>query len=58
MTWYIECVPAEELRGAETASHFVQQLLTPSVPESENSGTVVAGVVVNVDSGQQIGISY
>jgi len=58
MTWYIECVPGEELRGAETASHLVQQLPTPSVPESENSGTVVAGVVVNVDSGQQIGISY
>ena len=31
MTWYIECVPAEELRGAETASRVVQQLLKQSV---------------------------
>ena len=30
MTWYIECVPAEELRGAETASRVVQQLLKQS----------------------------
>jgi excisionase family DNA binding protein len=37
MTWYIECVPAEELRGAETASHLVQQLLTQSVPGLELS---------------------
>jgi excisionase family DNA binding protein len=58
MTWYIECVPAEELRGAETASHLVQQLLMPSVPGGENSGIVVAGVAVNVDSGQQMRISY
>jgi hypothetical protein len=58
MTWYIECVPAEELRGAETASQLVQQLLTPPVPEGQDSGIVVADVIVNVDSRQQIGISY
>lgn len=58
MTWYIECVPAEELRGAETASHLVQQLVTQSVPGNQIPGTVVADVGVNVDRGQQVGISY
>ncbi len=58
MTWYIEYVPAEELRGAETASHLVQQLLTQSAPENQINRTVVASVVANVDRRQQIGISY
>ncbi len=40
MTWYIECVPAEELRGAETASHLIQQLLTQSVPGLELSSQI------------------
>jgi excisionase family DNA binding protein len=58
MTWYIECVPAEELRGAETASRLVQQLLKQSVCGSQTKGTVVGSVVANVDRGQRVGISY
>jgi hypothetical protein len=42
--------------GPDTKNSF--QLVTQSVPGNQIPGTVVADVGVNVDRGQQVGISY